>query len=106
MNTVIALIWMHFIADFILQTDKMALNKSTSNSWLAFHVAIYSLPFLWFGWKFAIFNGLAHFITDWITSRGTSFLWKKQERHWFFALIGLDQAIHMSTLILTLKILR
>jgi hypothetical protein len=41
---------------------------------------------------------IMHFITDAITSRTTSYLWQKGERHWFFVVIGLDQAIHMTTL--------
>jgi len=101
---IIILIWIHFIADFILQTDKMAMNKSKSNKYLALHCLAYSLPLLWFGWVFALVNGIAHFMTDWITSRATTKLHQKGERHWFFVVIGLDQAIHMTTLVLTLMI--
>jgi hypothetical protein len=100
---VLALIWIHFVADFILQTDKMALNKSKSNRWLGIHVVVYSCPFLIFGWKFALVTGVFHFVTDYITSRGTSYLWRKEMRHWFFVLIGFDQAIHLTTLLLTYR---
>lgn len=99
--TLILLIWFHFIADFIFQTDNIALNKSKNNGVLLFHVLIYMLPFLFFGIQFAIVNAILHFITDYFTSRITSFLWKHEERHWFFVVIGLDQAIHMTCLILT-----
>jgi hypothetical protein len=68
---------------------------------LLLHVTLYAIPFLWFGWLFALVNGMAHFITDWITSRVTSKLWQEKEVHWFFVVIGLDQAIHLSTLVLT-----
>lgn len=98
---IIALIWMHFLADFVAQTDKMAQNKSSSNKWLSIHVLAYSAPFVVFGPLFALINGIAHFITDYITSRVTSSLWKQEKRHWFFVVIGLDQAIHMTTLFLT-----
>ena len=101
MLDIIILIWMHFIADFILQTDTMAVNKSKSNKWLTVHVTIYTIPFLYFGWLFAIINGIAHFVTDYVTSRVASKLWAKDERHWFFVTVGFDQAIHITTLLLT-----
>ncbi len=43
------LVWTHFIADSVLQTDKMALNKSKSNYCLFIHVAVYSMVMSVFG---------------------------------------------------------
>jgi len=102
---ILILVWLHFVADFILQTDKMANNKSTSEKWLLFHVVIYTLPFFLFGWYFAVANGVLHFITDYFTSKATSYLWKKEKKHWFFVVIGLDQAIHISTLLITYNLI-
>jgi len=104
-ENILMLIWLHFIADFILQSNKMAINKSTSVKWLLTHVIIYTIPFFWFGLFFAILNGIAHFITDYFTSKATSYLWKKNQRHWFFVIIGFDQAIHLSTLLITYQLI-
>jgi hypothetical protein len=98
---IIALIWIHFVADFMFQTDKIAIAKSSSNRALALHVAIYTLPFFYFGVWFALLNAALHFATDWCTSRATTYLWKKGDRHNFFVVIGLDQAIHMTCLLTT-----
>ena len=103
----IYLIWTHFLADFILQTDKVAINKSKSNAILLQHVLIYALPFSLLGFfiktspEWLLFNMVAHFITDYFTSRTCSYLWKNEQRHWFFVVIGLDQAIHMTCLMLS-----
>ena len=105
MYEILLLIWIHFVADFLLQSDKMALNKSSSNEWLAIHVGIYTLPFFIFGWQFALINGAAHFITDYFTSRYAKRLWIREERHWFFVIVGLDQAIHLTTLVVTYELL-
>ena len=94
----IEIIWIHFFADFIAQTDKMAINKSTSIKWLSFHCLVYSFFFLGYGIKIAILVGITHFIVDFITSKITKYLWEKDQRHWFFTIIGLDQAIHLTIL--------
>jgi hypothetical protein len=73
---ILILIWLHFIADFLLQSDKMALNKSTSFKWLTIHAITYGLPFFcWFflshGLVFAILftlvNAILHCRCDYIT---------------------------------------
>ena len=98
---ILVLVWLHFFSDFVLQTDYMALNKSKSNKVLATHVLLYSILFLFFGFWFAVINGILHFCTDWITSRWTSRLWSQEKRHQFFVVIGLDQAIHLTCLFTT-----
>jgi len=99
---IIILLWLHFIADFFLQSTYMAMNKSKNSLALLWHCFIYALPLLFFGWKFALLNGVLHFPIDFVTSRITSKLYAKKEYHWFFVIVGLDQTIHMTILISTL----
>ena len=98
---IIIIIWMHFVADFLLQTRKVGENKSGSNKILLWHVTLYSIPFFWFGWQFAVINAALHFVTDWFTSRATKEAYRNNNMSLFWGIIGFDQAIHMTTLILT-----
>ncbi len=89
---------LHFIADFICQTDYIAINKSKSNKVLGMHCLIYTCWFTFFGPLFAVWVFVTHFITDYFTSRLNSYLYTRN-RHWFFVAIGADQLIHQLTLI-------
>lgn len=93
MRVVYVLLVAHFVADFIFQSDWMALNKSKRWDALAVHVAVYAMvlglvtavscavvlgmplpPDHGFA-KFYYINAGAHFVQDAITSRITSRLW-------------------------------
>lgn len=85
MNLPLFLVALHFVADWPLQTNKMALNKSKSWEALTSHVLIYTLVF-WvalclmgyqdgFLYGFTAITFVTHFVTDAITSRITSKLW-------------------------------
>lgn len=99
--TIIGIIWLHFIADFLLQNDWMATNKSKHLLPLIAHSVVYSLPFLLFGPQFAFATGVLHFSVDGISSLITTALWKSNKRHWFFVAIGADQALHLTFLFFT-----
>jgi len=118
-TTLILLFFAHWWSDFVHQSDKMAVNKSTSNKWLLWHVIIYSgwmaivisagvglglisVP-AWnlVGGRFIAANFLLHFCTDYVTSRVTSYFYKHKKRHQFFVTIGFDQFLHAAALILT-----
>src|SRR4051812_8255145 len=95
---ILLLLSFHFVADFVLQNDWMATNKSKDFVALGWHVGLYTVCFWIFGWQFAIVNGCLHFLTDMITSRITAYLWAKERRHDFFVTIGFDQLIHATCL--------
>lgn len=106
MSEILWLVWIHFCADFVLQSDAMAKGKSKDSRWLALHVGIYALCFIYLGWVFAAITFVAHFWTDYVSSRITSRLWAAKETHWFFAVIGADQALHMTQLLVTYRYLK
>ena len=105
----VALLAVHWLADFVLQTHWQASNKSKDHWALLYHVNTYTLvlmvaSLLLFGVQgvaFALVNGALHLITDYFTSRWSSRLWAKQEWHTFFVVIGIDQLIHQVTLAAT-----
>ena len=119
------ILWTHWFADFVLQTDAMAKGKSSSNAWLLRHIGVYTsgLYICLFGGCLAriamglsipsartlavycLINGLAHLSIDYVTSRITKRLWAEKRVHDFFVVIGFDQALHMTTLMVTLPIL-
>jgi hypothetical protein len=93
MSVIYTLLVAHFVADFIAQSDWMALNKSKRWDALALHVVIYTAILAAFVclftyppdvpdaearagfWSFVGINAVAHFVQDAITSRLTSRLW-------------------------------
>jgi hypothetical protein len=91
----------HWVGDFLLQTQKMAVNKHKSMKWLGLHVLVYSIVLLvigqvLFSWQvglgYAVFNGLLHLTTDFITSKIAA-RYQKNPRI-FYSILGFDQLIH------------
>lgn len=110
----VALLAVHWFADFVLQTHWQASNKSKNIEALGRHVATYwiclavATPFI-FGipkdygmFVFVVLNTALHFATDYVTSRWSASLWAKQDWHNFFVMIGFDQLIHQVTLAATM----
>lgn len=101
MTTLLVMLTIHFVADFLLQSDWMAQGKSKAWRPLLTHTAIYSACFLWFGLPFALVTFATHTAQDYITSRINARLWGAKQVHWFFVGIGFDQLLHAYTLALT-----
>jgi hypothetical protein len=126
---VLSIIFIHWIADFVLQTHEQAINKSKDNWFLTKHVWSYTI--FWFVplgiisilhnhfgmnlvpgfenhpealWFFPI-TFVSHWITDYFTSRLNAKLWAKGDVHNFFVSVGFDQVLHYIQLFGTLYIL-
>lgn len=110
----VLLLAVHWLGDFVLQTDWQAKNKSKSNEALLQHIINYSFclylftPIIFFlgtfrAWAgFLLINSALHFVTDYFTSRLNSHLWAKGDVHNFFVSVGFDQFIHQVTLAVTM----
>ena len=112
----------HYIADFILQTDKEAKGKSKNWNDLLSHTITYSiyyfcvgvllvlldiLPNILFVCYFTIITFVCHTITDYFTSRWVKKSFEIEDHHNGFAKIGFDQYIlHLPQLFLTYALLK
>jgi len=122
---IFSILIVHFLADFVLQTDKQAKGKSKNWNALLRHTFTYSA--VWYfimlgfavcgnhfggytieelGWSpwmitFPFITFVAHTITDYFTSRINSKLWAQGKTHLFFVSVGFDQILHYVQLFLT-----
>ena len=108
--TLLFIIFIHWVADFVLQTHHMSLRKSSSHYYLTLHVLVYTfstimawsivLPLIGFHLTTLTISiaflliFLLHWLTDYFTSRKTSKLYKEEKYHDFFVMIGFDQVLH------------
>lgn len=101
----------HYVADFLCQTRQMANNKGKSIYWLTMHVLTYA-TIVTLGWIAFTFDPIillkvwlttfvTHWLTDFITSKFTTYFYTKNNMFGFFGVIGFDQLIHSTTLLLT-----
>jgi hypothetical protein len=106
------LLGVHWIGDFLLQTNWQAKNKSKRLDALGAHVATYTAAitaasaalFGMAGIWFALINGALHFVTDFFTSRWSARYAANPDWR-FFAVIGFDQLIHQWTFAVLLALM-
>lgn len=123
--TILSILFVHWFADFVCQTDKMAQGKSKNWFDLLSHTGLYSVvwgvpayiliglncenlsagPLSLLVLYFCSITFVAHTITDYFTSRLNSKLWNDKKVHYFFVSIGFDQWLHYVQLFLTFKLL-
>lgn len=120
-SAVISILWAHFFADYVVQPGQWAENKWHSNIALGKHILVYMLSlFLWvwlsiasdypldalpyfIGW--VGINGIAHFFTDYVTSRDSHMYWQEKDYKMFFITLGMDQLMHYVVLFITYAVL-
>ena len=109
--TIVIILLIHWLADFALQTHDQATKKSTSLSYLTFHVSSYSLVWALASWAlyqnfesclvFAGITFVCHWITDFATSRLSRSFWENKDFHNGFVIVGVDQILHYVQLLIT-----
>ena len=115
---VLGILLLHFIGDFLFQTDESRQNKSKDNGALFEHIFTYTTLF-WFAaviymmntgnakmLLFAPITFVCHFCTDYVTSRITKKLHEKGDIRGLFDTVAFDQYLHAAQLLLTFLILK
>lgn len=117
------IIVIHWVTDFVLQSDEDAKGKSKYAKNLLNHTVSYSV--LWFtplviyyavinayntigfhlAFDFVVITFIFHTITDYFTSRLNAKLWEEKKVHNFFVSIGFDQVLHYVQLFITFYII-
>lgn len=106
--SILLILFIHWMADFVLQTDHQATTKSENFRSLFHHTLIYSSCWLVL-WPllgmdtltFVGFTFLAHTLTDFFTSKLSARFRKEKKERAFFIGLGFDQLLHYTQLILT-----
>lgn len=117
MLTIIKILIVHWIADFVLQDEEWALKKHNDVHILTMHVMTYTV--FWAIYLilvqstatqviyFCTITGVFHFCTDYVTSKITHA--QAEARHFgspipnfgLFTVVGFDQILHYIQLLLT-----
>lgn len=128
---IIAVLFSHWISDFVAQSDRIAKAKSTSISILTEHVLIYILTFMISLFSIMLLftsitnafltillfksieltgiwflvNAFLHWIVDFHTSKIVKSCFDNNKIHEAFVVIGFDQFLHISLLFISMIML-
>lgn len=115
---VLILLIIHYIADYVFQPHRIGANKWNNFDLLTEHVFTYTIIFWFIGTfsavllhlsyndtikvlYFCIITFICHLTTDYFTSKWTHRLYEEQKYHNFFLVLGFDQLLHFTQIILT-----
>lgn len=104
---ILAIVIAHWIGDYVLQSESMAIGKATSIKWLTIHVLVWTASLgvittlfgATFTWVAAM--GVAHWIQDFVTAKINSHYQKTKQLKLFWLTIGSDQMLHYMVLFTT-----
>lgn len=117
-SLIILILFAHWVADFVFQSQQTASNKYNNIYVLIRHITVYTTVLFsilciskLFGIninsekliQLCVLNGLLHFVVDFFTSKLTHYLYSKNKIHEFFVVIGFDQFLHCSCLLVTFR---
>jgi hypothetical protein len=106
----------HFVGDYLLQTRWMFSNKAPFNGALLAHCVVYIFTVFFFLQTYCLLTGkvydgilsyiainfVLHLLLDGVVSNVTKVYLKRFDYGSFFVVLGLDQTIHVLTLVNTL----
>lgn len=112
-SILICILAIHYVFDWVFQSRNMAEKKSNSLKWLGIHCFVYTLGLSslmvllpdYFSWVWVLANGCLHFLVDFVSSKMTSYHYKKNQMSKFWRTIGFDQYLHYLCLFLTYNFL-
>lgn len=118
LGVIFSIIFIHWFADFVMQREWEATNKSKNNLALTSHVLTYAAIWMYASLAYSLYTGnflflalfaqitfVCHWVTDYFTSRLNTKLLAKGDTHNFFVSIGFDQVLHYVQLFLTFYLL-
>lgn len=126
LELILGILFVHWFADFVMQDEDWAVNKSKDFKSLISHTLTYTWVWTLVGVFYGAFSGnvtpsdviifsvitfVIHTLTDFITSRVNSYLYAKGKfgsaipNLGFFTSIGFDQWLHYIQLFLTYQLI-
>lgn len=103
---ILVIIIIHFLGEFVLQSQVMVVNKSESLPWLFVHCLTYSILFLPFGVAFVFVTFCLHMLVDYFTSKAYMSMIRQIKPREQTLVFGADQALHMLCLVSTYYLLK
>lgn len=118
-NHLFYLLLLHFVADFICQSNMSITHRGKDFGWLLVHIVGYVLTFfagMMLGVLFLGFSAImvfkltltiltVHSFVDFCLGKITSHFWEMKQHRWAFVIMGAEQIFHIILLICIFQLL-